>query len=111
MQITVPHEQAQEIAVLLRQFCTAFDGSTDGTTTTYQLYGLRLGELLVHLGRLTVQRDAAMAACEATATGEEEDPCRYDHHGNCQAHGLQPKGECYMELARAALKLLGEPSL
>lgn len=35
-------------------------------------------------------------------TGEPE--CYYDHHGYCQAHNLQPKGECWVELARAALR-------
>lgn len=43
-------------------------------------------------------------ALEAVVTDEKEDPCYYDHHGNCQAHALQPKGECCMELARAALR-------
>jgi hypothetical protein len=40
-------------------------------------------------------------ACKAACDGAEE--CHYDHHGFCQAHSLQPKGECYVELARAAL--------
>jgi hypothetical protein len=26
--------------------------------------------------------------------------CRYDHHGYCQEHYLQPKGECVVELTR-----------
>jgi hypothetical protein len=29
--------------------------------------------------------------------------CRYDHHGYCQEHNLQPKGECWVERLRAAL--------
>ncbi len=60
--------------------------------------------LIAEVERLTQQRDAALAACDAVATDEAEDPCYYDHHGYCQAHGLQLKGECYMELARAALR-------
>lgn len=48
---------------------------------------------------------ALVAACEAACTGEY--PCSYDHHGLCQAHALQPKGECYVELARAALAQAG----
>jgi len=31
-------------------------------------------------------------------TGEPD--CWYDHHGYCQAHNLQPKGECWVELAK-----------
>ena len=34
-------------------------------------------------------------------TGEPE--CWYDHHGYCQAHNLEPKGECWVELSSAAL--------
>ena len=30
-------------------------------------------------------------------------PCRYDHHGYCQEHYLQPKGECVVELTRSFL--------
>jgi len=45
---------------------------------------------------------ALVAACKAAF---EDTPCHYDHHGYCQAHALQPKGECYMELIRAALAL------
>lgn len=30
------------------------------------------------------------------------DPCYYDHHGYCQSHNLQPKGECWAELVREA---------
>ncbi len=26
--------------------------------------------------------------------------CRYDHHGYCQEHYLEPKGECIVELTR-----------
>ena len=29
-----------------------------------------------------------------------EPDCWYDHHGYCQAHNLQPKGECWVELAK-----------
>jgi hypothetical protein len=36
-------------------------------------------------------------------TVEFQDECRYDHHGYCQAHNLQPKGECWFELVRAEL--------
>jgi hypothetical protein len=34
---------------------------------------------------------------------EGEGDCRYDHHGNCQEHGLRPKGSCEVELARKAI--------
>jgi|ERR1051326_2397967 hypothetical protein len=40
-------------------------------------------------------------AVKAAIEGEEN--CWYDHHGYCQAHRLQPKGQCYVELGRAAL--------
>jgi len=33
-----------------------------------------------------------------------DEKCWYDHHGYCQAHGLQPKGECFVELIVAWLK-------
>lgn len=29
--------------------------------------------------------------------------CHYDHHGYCQAHGLQPKGQCFAERLRDTL--------
>lgn len=29
--------------------------------------------------------------------------CRYDHHGYCQEHNLQPKGECWVERLKDAL--------
>lgn len=55
-----------------------------------------LEELEMELLRpVFVGRNAAMRACEAIATDEATDPCHYDHHGLCQAHALQPKGECY----------------
>lgn len=82
----------------------------DGAATTWQRAFVRIAELEQEVEQLTRQRDAALAACRAVATDEAEDPCYYDHHGYCQAHGLQPKGECYMELARAAIKLMEEPS-
>jgi len=47
---------------------------------------------------------ALLAACRAIPHAE---PCHYDHHGLCQTHSLQPKGECYAELCRAALALAG----
>ena len=41
----------------------------------------------------------------------ETEPCRFDHHGLCQAHNLRrnAKGEpeCQMQLVRAALKKAG----
>lgn len=33
-----------------------------------------------------------------------DEPCYYDHHGYCQAHFLQEKGECIVELTRNFLK-------
>jgi hypothetical protein len=36
-------------------------------------------------------------------TVEFQDECRYDHHGYCQAHNLQPKSECWVELVRSEL--------
>jgi len=29
------------------------------------------------------------------------DPCEYDHHGLCQTHNMQPKGECWAEVVLA----------
>ncbi len=53
--------------------------------------------------RLIAAAPDLLAACLAADTGIDVDLCYYDHHGNCQANGLQPKGECYMELIRAAI--------
>lgn len=33
------------------------------------------------------------------------DKCWYDHHGYCQAHFLQPKGECIVERTRNYLNV------
>lgn len=39
----------------------------------------------------------------------EESKCLYDHRGICQEHFLQPRGECGVALARAAIaKARGE---
>lgn len=35
-------------------------------------------------------------------TGEPD--CWYDHHGYCQAHNLEPKGECWVEQSKAAIE-------
>jgi hypothetical protein len=37
-----------------------------------------------------------------------EDPCRFDHHGYCQAHGWMSTEECYVATAIRVLALLGE---
>lgn len=42
--------------------------------------------------------DQLLAACEAAL---DPDPCRYDHHGFCQAHTLAKP--CEQELIRAAI--------
>lgn len=34
-------------------------------------------------------------------------PCRYDHHGYCQEHFLESKGECIVEVTRAVLAEAG----
>jgi hypothetical protein len=34
-----------------------------------------------------------------------DDDCRLDHHGNCQAHFLQPEAECIVRRARQELEL------
>jgi len=40
-------------------------------------------------------------------TGEPN--CWYDHHGYCQAHNLEPKGECWVEQSKALItKIKGE---
>ena len=33
-----------------------------------------------------------------------DDPCHYDHHGYCQAHFLEDKGDCIVEVTRNYLK-------
>ena len=33
-----------------------------------------------------------------------DDPCYYDHHGYCQAHFLEEKGECIVERTRNFLE-------
>ena len=43
-------------------------------------------------------------ALEGMVTDEEDDPCWVDHHGYCQAHGLN--NPCEMAVARTALAKL-----
>jgi len=33
-----------------------------------------------------------------------DEPCHYDHHGYCQAHFLEEKGECIVERTRNFLE-------
>ena len=37
-------------------------------------------------------------------TGEPH--CYYDHHGYCQAHNLDPRGECWVEQSQAFIAAL-----
>jgi len=37
-------------------------------------------------------------------TGELQ--CYHDHHGYCQAHNLEPRGECWVELSQALIEEL-----
>ena len=36
-----------------------------------------------------------------------DEPCYYDHHGCCQAHFLEDKGNCIVERTRNLLKEYG----
>lgn len=49
-----------------------------------------------------IERLREILAFAVEMTGEPD--CWHDHHGYCQAHNLQPKGECWVELAYAALR-------
>ena len=46
-------------------------------------------------------RDTQSELLEALRGIIDDGPCRFDHHGNCRAHG--PTQPCTMALARAAL--------
>ena len=52
------------------------------------------------LSQLREQREAL----EAFVTDESTDPCWFDHHGYCQAHGPGPI-PCHMQVARDLLAL------
>ena len=51
---------------------------------------------------------ARVAELEAALRGLlepfDDDPCRYDHHGYCQEHFVEPGDRCCVKLARDALK-------
>lgn len=55
-----------------------------------------------------------LRALLTSCVGSEKDPCEFDHHGNCQAHGSFLTGDevgpsCHVAEARALLGLkLGE---
>ena len=51
-----------------------------------------------------VELKTVIAAALIAAVGDDNLKCSYDHHGQCQAHNLQPKGECWVE---KACQLLG----
>jgi len=51
--------------------------------------------------RLEADNAALFQLLADITTSEADDPCWYDHHGQCQAHRLEPKGECHMERQRA----------
>lgn len=63
-----------------------------------------IASLQTSLAAAEARAEKLKTALISATTDEKEDPCYYDHRGYCQSHWLQPKGECYMELARAALK-------
>lgn len=63
------------------------------------LENLLLDKALEQAGRVSV---AEYLLKEWVAINDE--PCRYDHHGYCQAHFIQEKGECIVELTRNFLK-------
>ena len=50
---------------------------------------------------------ALVAELEAALRGLlepfDDDPCRYDHHGYCQQHFVEPGDRCCVKLAREAL--------
>ena len=48
----------------------------------------------------------AMNALEGILEPFSDDPCRYDHHGYCQSHFIQPKADCCVAIARATLRKL-----
>ena len=48
------------------------------------------------------ERLSGLLAFAVEMTGEPD--CYPDHHGYCQAHNLQPRGECWVELANKELK-------
>jgi len=51
--------------------------------------------------------DALRKAVEATnAITEQDDPCRFDHHGYCQNHNLQTADECWVPAVKAAMKFI-----
>lgn len=52
----------------------------------------------LHNARLIAAAPDLLAACEAAL---DPDPCRFDHHGTCQAHGLG--NPCEQKLIREAI--------
>lgn len=47
---------------------------------------------------------ALLKACKAALGEESSNECRADHHGYCQAHGLQPVHECWVKLCEDAIR-------
>ncbi len=47
--IIVPYDDDGEVSKLLKRFCSGFDGATDGTTTEYHAYNLRVSDLVLAL--------------------------------------------------------------
>ena len=60
-------------------------------------------DLHAHLTAALVEIERLRGLLDFAVEMTGEPDCWYDHHGYCQAHNLQPKGECWVELSRAAL--------
>jgi len=48
---------------------------------------------------------AMLDALKAVVQFNGDEPCRADHHGNCQTHSLEPIGECWFAKVKAAIAL------
>ena len=96
--VTVPRPMLAKIADEFEAISTALEAQAAELAEVRQQY--------VDANEARIDAEAQLAEARKALDGLlkpfEDDNCRYDHHGYCQAHFLQEGDECCVKIARGA---------